>query len=249
MARKGKVGKDPDLSDLMKAIIELDGKVDVLISNRGYRGSMDILGPEIIISHLVEDIDFDLDRCMVSPCDCRTTCKEFFTDFLQRSAKLVGEDRVEERKIMEMRKELDMARVKTPYRKCSRCFDEVYAMFERHIRLVRTQNSYVSEDNLRALIVRMDEDAVARDVVDPVSNPQRLEIMKSLVSQPMTYSMLSQRTGLKGGNLLFHLQKLMVSGMISQDQERGDYVLTEKGNKVLRYLTLITLDIGSAKWA
>lgn len=249
MARTLKSEKPPDISDLMQAIIELNGKVDVLISNRGAISTKDLRGQEIIIGHLVEDIDVDLDRCMVDPCDCRTSCKEFFTDFLQRSAKLVGEERVEERKIMEMRKELDSARFKAPYKKCSVCFDEVYAMFERHIRLVRTQNSYVSEDNLRALIVKMDEEAVVRDVVDPVSNPQRLEIMKSLISQPMTYSMLSQRTGLKGGNLLFHLQKLIASGMLSQNQGRGDYVLTEKGNKVLRYLTLITLDIGYVKWA
>jgi len=36
--------------------------------------------------------------------------------------------------------------------------------------------------------------------------------------------------------------------MIVQNQERGDYSLTEKGNKVLRYLTMITLEIGTESW-
>ena len=72
--------------------------------------------------------------------------------------------------------------------------------------------------------------------------------MKSLLDQPKSYSMLSSITGLKGGNLLFHLGKLTSTNMIVQNQERGDYTLTEKGNKVLRYLTLITLEIGTERW-
>jgi predicted transcriptional regulator len=54
---------------------------------------------------------------------------------------------------------------------------------------------------------------------------------------------------LKGGNLLFHIQKLLSAGFIAQNQDRGDYSLTEKGSKALRYLTMMTLEIGSAKWA
>jgi len=142
---------------------------------------------------------------MVSPCDCRAACKEVFTDFLQRSAKLIGEEKVEEKKLTEMRKELDTIRSKAPYKKCSQCFDEVYTMFDRHVRVVRSQNSFVSEENLRNLIKRMDEENVVREVIDPLTNPQRLEIMKSLMDQPKSYSMLSSITGLKGGNLLFHL--------------------------------------------
>ena len=122
-------------------------------------------------------------------------------------------------------------------------------LFERHVRMARTQNSFVSEANLRALIDKMDEESVVRNVVDPLSNPQRLELMKWLNSQPMTYSMLSQRTGLKGGNLLFHIQKLLAAGYIAQDQDRGDYSLSERGSKALRYLTMMTLELGSVKWA
>lgn len=202
----------------------------------------------VMTDHLIEDIDVDLERNMVMPCDCRSSCKEAFTDFLQRSAKLLGDDLVEEKKLMEMRKELDQMRSKAPYKKCSRCFDEVNEMFNHHVRMVRSQNSYVSEDNLHGLILKMDEETVVRDVIDPLSNPQRLEIMKLMLDQPASYSLLSRESGLKGGNLLFHLQKLLSAGMIVQNQERGDYALSEKGGKVLRYLTLITLEIGTAEW-
>jgi DNA-binding transcriptional ArsR family regulator len=202
-----------------------------------------------MVNHLVEDVDIDLERCMVDQCDCRSACKEAFTDFLQRSAKLVGEEKVEEKKLIEMRKELDAMRAKAPYKKCSQCFGEVYSTFDRHVRVIRSQNSFVSDENLRALIKRMDEEKVVREVIDPLGNPQRLEIMKALMDEPKSYSMLSSLTGLKGGNLLFHLGKLTATNMIVQNEERGDYALTEKGNKVLRYLTMITLEIGSVRWS
>jgi len=237
------------ISDLMTAISLLDGKVDILLGGRG-ANRMDSEGCalNVMVSHLVEDVDVDLDRCMVSPCDCRTSCKEVFTNFLQKSAKLVGQERVEEKTLIELRKELDTVRSKAPYKKCSQCFEEVYTMFDRHLRVIRGQNTFVSDANLRNLIKRMDEERIVREVIDPLANPQRLEIMKSLMDQSRSYSMLSHLTGLKGGNLLFHLQKLIITSMIVQSHERGDYTLTEKGNKVLRYLTMMTLEIGSENW-
>jgi predicted transcriptional regulator len=58
--------------------------------------------------------------------------------------------------------------------------------------------------------------------------------MKALSTETKTFSALSLITGLRGGNLLFHLQTLMDSGMILQRNERGNYMITEKGYTVLR---------------
>ncbi|HVO78363.1 MAG TPA: winged helix-turn-helix domain-containing protein [Methanomassiliicoccales archaeon] len=238
-----------EISDLLKAVSKLDGKVDLLISGRtSYRTEVKACALDVMVNHLVEDVDADLERHMVNPCDCRVSCKEVFTSFLQRSAKLVGQERVDEKKIIEMRKEIDTVRSKAPYKKCSQCFEEVNSMFDAHVRMIRSQNSFVTEDNLRNLIRRMDEEKVFREVLDPVANPQRLELMKLLLDHPQGYSALSSQTGLKGGNLLFHLQKLSSTGMVIQSQERGEYSLTDKGNKVLRYLTMVSLEIGSQNW-
>ena len=249
MPAKSTKREEMEISDVMYALSKLNGKVDILLNSRSpNRAGKEGCALNVMVNHLVEDVDLDLDRCMVSPCDCRTVCKEFFTDFLQRSAKLVGEEKVEEKTLIEMRKELDTARSKAPYKKCSQCFDEVYDMFDRHVRVIRSQNSFISDENLRNLTKRMDEEKMVKEFIDPLANPQRLEIMKTLMDQPKSYSMLSSLTGLKGGNLLFHLGKLTSTSMIVQNQERGDYSLTEKGNKVLRYLTMITLEIGSERW-
>ena len=71
------------------------------------------------------------------------------------------------------------------------------------------------------------------EILDPVSNRLRLQMLKSLYAGTRTYSELSAVTGLRGGNLLFHLQKLLDSGMITRRYSGGDYILTDKGYKVL----------------
>ncbi|WP_269849568.1 hypothetical protein [Methanosarcina horonobensis] len=61
-----------------------------------------------------------------------------------------------------------------------------------------------------------------------------------------SFSAFSELTGLRGGNLLFHLQKLMDSGLILQQHERGDYMITEKGFRILQGLNEIYSSLQSS---
>lgn len=235
-----------ELARIRSELESMNGKLETLMASRPGRAAA--CGPAGLVEHLNDAIDIELERRMVSPCDCRPSCKALFTDVLQRSSRMVGELVVEERRITDLRRELELARVKAPYKKCSLCFEEVQNIFNGHVRMIRGQNTYVTEQNLRALIAKMNEERIAQQILDPLSNPQRLEIMKCMSVEPQTYSSLSCTTGLKGGNLLFHLRKLSASGMISQDAGRGDYQLTDKGGKVLRYLVMMSLELGEEKW-
>ena len=78
---------------------------------------------------------------------------------------------------------------------------------------------------------------MVKDVLEPLSNKQRLQILKAMSSETRTFSALSEITSLKGGNLLFHLQKLLDRDIIIQRHERGDYMLTDKGYKLLVVLS------------
>jgi predicted transcriptional regulator len=80
---------------------------------------------------------------------------------------------------------------------------------------------------------------VMSDILEPVSNHQRLEILRAVAFETKSFSAFSELTGLRGGNLLFHLQKLTDSGLILQQHERGDYMITEKGFKILQGLNEI----------
>jgi DNA-binding transcriptional ArsR family regulator len=88
------------------------------------------------------------------------------------------------------------------------------------------------------------EEMAVTIILEPLSNKQRLQMLKALCAETKTFSALSALTGLRGGNLLFHLQKLLESGMILQRHERGDYMMTEKGFKALRGISELYLDLG-----
>ena len=57
-----------------------------------------------------------------------------------------------------------------------------------------------------------------------------------MASETRTFSTLSELTGLRGGNLLFHIQKLLETDLILQRHERGDYMITKKGFNLLMML-------------
>jgi predicted transcriptional regulator len=72
-------------------------------------------------------------------------------------------------------------------------------------------------------------------------------MLKALSIETMTFSALSGLMGLRGGNLLFHLQKLQESGMIIQRHERGDYMITEKGFTALLAIVELYVDLGGKR--
>ena len=74
------------------------------------------------------------------------------------------------------------------------------------------------------------------EILEPVSNNHRLEILRAVAFDMKSFSAFSELTNLRGGNLLFHLQKLLDSGLILQMRERGDYMITDKGLKILQGL-------------
>jgi len=86
---------------------------------------------------------------------------------------------------------------------------------------------------LQKICAVVSDDDLVRNILEPVANVQRIQILKSLTGQTRTFSELSQLTGLRGGNLLFHIKKLTDTGMILQRHERGDYIITDKGWKTL----------------
>ena len=95
-------------------------------------------------------------------------------------------------------------------------------------------NIYRDKGESNEIILALSEERIVDEMIEPLSNKQRIQIMKALSSETKTFSALSGLTGLRGGNLLFHLQKLLDYGMILQRNERGDYMITEKGYKTLR---------------
>jgi len=158
---------------------------------------------------------------------------------LKQNAGLIKRSKVEDTFISNNRKKLEELRCGAPYSKCVKCFSEVSSLLVKQVNLMRSMKIYAENQEQKPAITALETYAVMSEILEPVSNPQRLEILRAVAFETKSFSAFSELTGLRGGNLLFHLQKLTDSGLILQQHERGDYMITEKGFKILQGLNEI----------
>lgn len=186
-----------------------------------------------IIRHVIDDIEGGLESNMVKKCEMRETCKSNFTGFLQKNASLINHEEVNEDVIFKNQSDLNGMKNNAPSKQCEKCFSQVQNLFGKQINLMRSLRIYNANGEKKEEISTVPEEFIV-DVFEPLSNKQRLQILKAIAIETKTFSALTELTGLRGGNLLFHLQKLLDSGMILQRHERGDYMITDKGFKILK---------------
>ncbi|HVP93765.1 MAG TPA: winged helix-turn-helix domain-containing protein [Methanoregulaceae archaeon] len=188
---------------------------------------------DVFTNHQVENAKSDLSAHMVGDCKMREKCYQVFMEFLQNTSQHIKDGQVSGEIIQSYREQMKTMRSKGPYTRCDTCFSEVHRLFEKQVDLMQSLGIYkkIDENNERSLDIA--DESVVKDLLEPVANIQRFQILKSLTTQTRSFSDISQMTGLRGGNLLFHIKKLTESGMILQRHERGDYIITDKGFKTI----------------
>jgi len=186
--------------------------------------------------YITDDIGMGLERGMVDPCPMRDTCKSIFTDFLEDNSKNIRQGNISDEVITGKIDELGQIRKQVSFDNCDICFSEVNSLFEKQLSLLDSLQIYNSNNEKKTEISAINEEKIVNNALEPLSNKQRLQILKSMVSETRSFSALSQLTGLRGGNLLFHIQKLLKSELIIQRHERGDYMITKKGFNLMLIL-------------
>ena len=213
----------------IKRLIEKSNQeyLDLMLANL----KKDILNS--ITAYVTDDIKDGLEKNMVNPCKMRETCYERFTGFLENNAELIRYENVSKETIGNKKSELEEIRKSAPFDKCDICFSEVDSLFDKQVDLISSLQIYENNKEDKTEIFSIPEEIMVKSVLEPVANKQRLQILKSMALETMTFTALSELTGLRGGNLLFHLQKLLENDLILQRHERGDYMITEKGYNLL----------------
>lgn len=183
--------------------------------------------------HQVENAKQDLSAHMVGDCKMRDKCYEVFMDFLQNTSRHIRDGTVSDEIISSYREQMKAMRTKGPFDRCDTCFTEVHRLFEKQVDLMQSLGIYQKSGEQSGDDETVADGSVVKEVLEPVANPQRFQILTSLMAQTRTFSDISEMTGLRGGNLLFHIRKLTESGLILQRHERGDYIITDKGHKTM----------------
>jgi hypothetical protein len=81
-------------------------------------------------------------------------------------------------------------------------------------------------------IADLPDDLVVSGIVDPLSHQARFRMLKSLAAGSLSYSELVKLTGYDGGHLLYHLNRLIDSGLAAKGTD-GHYAITKKGMSVM----------------
>ena len=188
------------------------------------------------LNYLFDDIETGLNRNMVKKCPEKETCTSAFTAFLQNNARLIKTNKIDEALILDNSKKLNELKCGAPYNICEQCFSEVSSLFVKQINFMRSMKIYENNTEQKPDISALETGAVLSEILVPISNKQRLDILKAVAFEPRSFSALSKLTTLIAGHLHFHLQKLLDCNLILQQHERGDYMITEKGFKILKSL-------------
>src|ERR1035437_97810 len=192
-----------------------------------------------LLIHLFEDIETGLKQNMVKKCPEKENCTSKFKAILQYNGGLIKKNNVDEAFISDNRNQLNEMKCEAPYKKYEQCYSEVLSLFIKQINLMRSMNIYKNNPGQKPNIPAIKTDVVMSEILEPISNKQRLDILKAVAFEPKSFSSFSKLTSLMAGNLLFHLQKLMDCGLILQQHDRGNYMITEKGFKILQGLNEI----------
>lgn len=213
----------------IKRLIEKSNQeyLDIMLNNM----KDDII--DSITTYITDDIEGTLEGNMVNPCNMRETCKSRFTKFLGDNAELIKETNVTKEAIEKKKQELNKIKETAPYDRCEACFSEVGSLFDKQLNLIGSMEIYNNSEENKTELASIPEETMVKTVLEPISNKQRLQILKSMAAETKTFTALSELTGLRGGNLLFHIQKLLENSLIIQRHERGDYMITKKGYNLL----------------
>lgn len=188
-----------------------------------------------VLHYMLENTKETFKEGFCADCDKKNVCKSAFSDILQEMALLLLEDRISATALEAFRRRFEELKRYAVTDNCDGCVQAASKIFDKQMELISSLSRSSAEKILESTpdITALSDDIVT-DVCEPLANKQRLAILKSLNSGTGSFSELSKLTGLRGGNLLFHIQKLLDTGMIIQRTERGDYMITKRGHVTLK---------------
>jgi predicted transcriptional regulator/uncharacterized protein YeeX (DUF496 family) len=240
---------ESELEDIKEKLDEIHQDVRIFTEDANRQHLESILAfvrsdySDALENHLVADAKIGLSKNMVKKCERLDQCRSVFTDMLQENAALIKQPSVDSELIDKKRIDIKNLRKDMPYNKCNICFSEAIDLFEKQVGLMQSLRTYEPNKDKRQDISLIPAQSAIDEVIDPLCHKKRFEILKAVSGQSMSFSAFSKLTDLRGGNLLFHLQKLLDSGLIIQQHERGDYMITGKGFRIMEGISTIYFSI------
>ncbi len=179
---------------------------------------------------LGEELEEDFLRLMKEGCEKQDECAKRCSVMLSENLDLIKQS-----KIKEAFEDLDSKILQTKQmgkeakrKECEVCFRAVHKKLKREKRAFQTV-TLVEKNWIDNEPVNLDITFLVKSFLEPLASQKRLAILFSLYEGKKSFSQLSQLTNLKAGHLIFHLNKLLVTKIIAQEGNKGDYIIMQRG--------------------
>lgn len=180
-------------------------------------------------TQLQDELDETLQKITNPQCKNQPQCLQRFKTLATENIQLIRNQNIQEalsdldNKIAAMEQTIQKAKGTN----CECC----HQYFQKRLRSEKRalQTIVLVEKPLDPQAADPDIDGIVTDVLEPLANAARLKILFSTIEGKKSFSRLSQLSGLRGGHLIFHLKKLIDAGFIAQEENKGDYYITQRG--------------------
>jgi DNA-binding HxlR family transcriptional regulator len=186
-----------------------------------------------------DELGEDLNEIVNTQCQNRQKCIETFRTIATENLN-VAQEANPESAIADLDSKISkivQTAEKTKGEPCGECHQNFQKKLKRQKRAIQTivliEKSPENPDNEQININHL-----VKTVLEPLANSSRLKIFLSIYEGKKSFSKLAQISNLRGGHLIFHLKKLLDSGLIVQEDNKGDYVITQNGAGVIQKIFL-----------
>ncbi|MDY0385669.1 MAG: winged helix-turn-helix domain-containing protein [Methanolobus sp.] len=170
-------------------------------------------------------------------------CKPVFTEFFDSLSGFAIKGELSDANVSSLRNKLiqmkEHAGESKETKKCLNCFQHAETCFETQIEMLQ-EMGFCKTDNGDIQVKDLPEDQISILIGDALSSATRVQILKALHDDPKSFTALSKLTKLRGGNLLFHIDKLQSKGLIRQREDRGEYQISLQGHNLMNSLIEVT---------
>jgi len=193
----------------------------------------------LFIDLLLKNAKSNLDECCQEPCikNRRKECHDFFLTRLRNVVKAPDQDQNGNSQLSD-----NELVTKYPFlgrSPCMECFQKYLhekEQLKNTIDRLTSLKQSMTRKNNGTYISELPDDLVISNLIDPLSHELRFAMLKELSTGSMTFKELSKLTDSKGGHLLYHLNKLIESGLVIKIAAEKRYSLTDKGMGIMELI-------------
>lgn len=186
-----------------------------------------------------EKLQTEIIEALKTDCENKSKCLEKCRDVIEaneKALKVSSKDAISdiEQKIIENEQMIE----KTKGYTCEGCFQNFGKILKREKRAYK-EIVLVEQPNVAVNDETLDIPFLINIWLEPLSNEARLRILDKVYHGKKSFSELSRDLGLKAGHLVFHLKKLNAAKLIAQESSKGDYILTDRGLRLIKKMLLL----------